>query len=183
MFLSSEEAKARIASTQRKFALPVTLVIKPEQPTSSETSKQYTEEEKVLIGTLAGIDGIVPTQRNLGIGLRTVEAYKQGRQSAHSPEDPELKNKINSSVNKFREALQGKVNARLDQVIDNITPAKIENVGTVKDLALIAGQLAKVAQTINPTDNQNGSLNLHYHVYRPRTRSEDEYEVIDVTEG
>jgi len=182
MFLSSEEAKARIASTQRKFALPVSLVTKPEQNTTMASSIQYTDEEKVIIGTLAGIDGIKPTQRLLGIGLGTVETYAHGKPTRNTAEDPELKNKINNSVNKFREALQGKVNARLDQVIENITPAKIENVGTVKDLALIAGQLAKVAQTINPTDNSNGSLNLHYHVYRPRTRSEDEYEVIDVGE-
>lgn len=179
-FLDDSLANERIEETQKKFNYTTTSVLLPKNPGHGRT---YTFNEKVMIGTLARIDGTRPTARALDIDGVTANSYAHGKNGNNaSAVNPELKSKIDGLVENFRDRLAGKACERIEKVFDTLDDARIEGVSKATDLASIAYSLANVTQKLSPILNkQDGnSQNVHFHFFRPRTKNEDEYEIINV---
>jgi hypothetical protein len=181
MFLDASEAIERLESTRKKFSLPINLITLPTRTGAEFSGKRYTQAEKVVIGALATIDSSSQVRDAINVNPETAIAYREGRQSRHADPDPALKERVDETVERFRAKIQGLASQRLVQTLEAITPEKIEAVDKVKDLAAVAGSLAKVNQSVQIQAGQT-SLNLHYHVFKPRTREDDEYEVVEVEE-
>ena len=183
-FLNQQELDQRLELTKANFSVSANL--KPLNPGAFNTGKRLGFEEKVLIGVLANFD----TQKNVaqafGVQERTAKSLEHGESSWREslgeiePRGTELKERITSGVQAFKDKIQTLASGRLVRTLENITDEKLDGVDKVKDLALIASSLAKVNASVLEQGHNGNAIQIN--LYRPRTRDEQEYDVIEVKE-
>lgn len=178
-FLDDSLANERILETSAKFNSPAVIML----PKNPGHGLAYSLEEKVMIGTLANLDGIHATARSLDVPVISTHSFARGKNGHNaSAINPELKDRVDTLVTSFRERLAGKACERVEKVLDTLDNVRIEAVSKATDLASIANSLANVTAKLSPIlqKSEDNSNNVHFHFFRPRTRNEDEYEVIEV---
>jgi hypothetical protein len=177
MFLTENQVTERTSKTQ----LHVESVALVPRRVCPLTIQERPLEEKVLLGTLAKIDGVRETARAFDRNPGHIEQYAMGRNTQRGEVNPELRDRIQKNVNNFRERLSNLAGTKLQTALETMTDDKIKSVESVKDLATIANSLATVHSKITERDIQAGS-NVQINIFRPRTRDENEFEVISVEE-
>jgi hypothetical protein len=173
-YISTEEMQERLEFTRVNNEVAASPVIF--SPMHDHSDNRRTEDERVLIGTLARLSGSpAATARELGLPRTQVNSYKDGHRCTESQVDSEFLEKINNNVAKLRERIEGKI----ELAISHITEDKLCNAKAV-ELAQIAASLSKTTLNIKVEEKVNN--NVHFHFFRPRCRAEDEFQVIDVKE-
>jgi hypothetical protein len=106
----------------------------------------------------------------------------EGKPSMKSPVDPLLKEKVQNSVSRFRERLQSLASSKVEAALERITEDKLDSVVKATELASIASSLAKIHRDYEPADKNVQQNLVQFQIFRPRTREEDEYDVVQVSE-
>ena len=182
-FLDEAVADQRIADTAARMGM-ARIVITP-MHLGRPGAATYNDEQKVMIGVMGNLDGTLTAAKTLGVPKITVESFTMGKNTAQHDAEirPDLKNKIDSIVDNFRDRLAGKACAKIEKVLDTLDDERINGVAKATDLASIANSLANVTSKLAPILNKTEqSNNVHFHFFRPRTRNEDEYQVIEAGE-
>jgi hypothetical protein len=179
-FINQEQLNERLTKTQEHFDIQANLL--PLRPGSFNTSKRLGFEEKVIIGVMGNFNSRSTVGEAFGIEGRHVDSLKKGWSSFRKPEgDEELKARVKEGVQAFKEKIQNLASGRLVRTLECLDDNKIGAVDNPKDLAQIAVSLARVNQTVIDQGNGN-NLAVQVNLYKPRTRDEQEYEVIEVKE-
>jgi hypothetical protein len=113
-----------------------------------------------------------------GISTSSISAYKNGATSTASYNTPD--NQLAKANDDVRENIASHARSRLMMALEEITPDKIAG-AKIKDIAGIAKDMSAVVKNMEPQGPQV-QQNTQVVVYRPRTRDEDEFEVITVNE-
>lgn len=139
-----------------------------------DSLKKVIAEEKVLSGR-AGALGLA---RAFGVSDSSVSAYSNGATSTKTYNNPEsgLKNHVENAKKRVARSARQKLSLALSK----ITPEKLEET-KARDLAGIAKDMSAVIR--NMEERQEDTLaQTNFIFYSPKTRPEDQYEVIDVKE-
>jgi DNA-directed RNA polymerase beta subunit len=120
-----------------------------------------------------------------GIDNSAITRYGKGIGTSHGELPiPELKEVVQSTKNQNqlnRETAESSAISTLLQAL-KVLPSAIANTTKAKDLSSVAKDLAGIANQMNNSDDKDGlgSKALHLHIYRPRMKDVNEYDVIDV---
>lgn len=144
----------------------------------TEGSNNRTEEEREEIAVSAVVSGTLETAREYGINKDTVSAYKNGHRTTGIGRE-KVDTSLTKKVNETKELISGAAQNKLQIAIDALTDQKI---GTAKarDIAGIAKDMSVIVKNML-TDSPLVD-NRQVHIYQPRLREEDDFEVIEVSE-
>jgi hypothetical protein len=178
-FLTSAEAQERLSLSQRVYTIPITNLAALRNVSLNSGNKSLSLSTKVLIGTLANIDTSREVGKAFGVSHATAQAFAQGRNTLQSTEpNPELKERVDAAAATSRGLISALANSKVVAAIERITDDKLDTVSDVSKLADVASKLSKVTANLY-ADKDNGTK-IQFNIFRPRTKSEDEYEVITV---
>jgi len=180
-FLTSEEASERTTLSQRTYSLPVTNLAALHNVSLDSGAKNFSLNTKVLIGTLARLDGITATKDAFHISQATADAFSQGKTSLQSLEpNAELKAKVDAATDSSRAMISTLANSKVFKALERITDDKLDTVSDVNKLADVASKLSKV--TANLFADRDTGTKVQFNIFRPRTKDEAEYEILSVEE-
>ena len=178
-FLTSTEAQERTDLSKKVFDIPITNLAALRNISLNSGSKNLSLSTKVLIGTLANLEPSREVGKVFNVAHSTAQAYAQGRNSLASIEpNEELKSRVDAATTTSRGLISALANTRVVAAITRITDEKLDTVTDVNKLADVASKLSKVTANLF-ADKDNGTK-IQFNIFRPRTKAEDEFEVIDV---
>jgi len=164
------------------------MIIRPSR-NSSLIKDNLTEEEKILVGSLARIDGSAAISKATGISIPTIRKCAEGRDDYANGADPnrpkinpDLKSKVDELATSMKDKLQNLAHAKIERTLSKLDDEKLDSVTKATDLASIAASLSKVAASFDKHDGPSMIAPIQFNVFRPRQRDEEEYEVITVNE-
>lgn len=205
MFISPEEAKKRIESEDNLMNIikKVPLISSVPSALSEEDESEDLEVEPVavemvpfshrpgrksldpnrfnqtipdeireVIGTLAHFDHQEIIAKDFGISQPKVSQIKNGEGKA----DKEAKNQVEVNLGKVRDAA---IQAMLDSI--GLIDADKLAAHSQKDIAAVASQMSKVFQNIQPKEKENTGPSVAIQIYAPRTKNEDDYDVVTIS--
>lgn len=132
--------------------------------------------ELVAGEAIAGAD-VNELKEQFNVSASSISAYKHNATSTASYHTPDKKLKDSNDI--VRRAIVGPAQSRLIKAIEAITDDKLAE-ASIKIASGIAKDMSSVIKNMEGPDvviNNNA-----VHVYRPRIREEDSYEVIQVNE-
>ena len=135
-----------------------------------------------LIAGTAAVEGreeALNLARIFNISNSSVSAYSNGASSTASYNKP--KTEIKDVINTRKRHASRKALRKLHSTLDNIEEVDLKNLGP-KDLASIAKDLAGVVKIMTPDEGHVSGPLVQFQLFSPPTRSENEYEVIQVNE-
>lgn len=134
---------------------------------------------RVEIALAARTKPIAQVAEQYGISEHHAFELSKGMTSYEDGRNSKLVEAINNQVSVPHEIAL----ARLTAVLTAITPEKITRVSKVKDLAIIAHQLASVSKAVQPIVQEDPNQNdtgAQLVVYAPSFRQENHYETVKV---
>lgn len=184
-FISDEELNKKLngtcASLQRE-----NFIIRANREPALER-KNYTENEKVLLGALTEFDGPREVAKLTGVSEPTLRKFRDGRDDFSKAADPnnpkvnpELDSKVKNLVQTTKERIQGLAHDKIELALTKLDDEKLEDL-KAKDLAIIASSLSKVSSSFD-TPNVGTGIAMQFNIFRPRMREEEDYEIIEVHE-
>ena len=176
-FINQEVLEARQQATSKLMvANPL-----PVHPGSFNCLPHLGFNDKVLIGIAANLDTHKGVCKEFGLPINTVDALSHGDSSVKSVgKNPELRAKVQEGVARFKEKIQNLASSKLIRTLENITDDKLDSIKSAEKLASVAVNLSKVNTSF--AEDMGNKLAVQINLYKPRTREESEYEVIEVRE-
>lgn len=111
------------------------------------------------------------------ISPASVSAYKNGATSTASYNNPN--ESLVKHTNSVRTKISTRATKRIMMALKHITEDKIQD-AKLKDIAALAKDMSSIVKNIDPDNRVNdGRSSITYHIYAPRVKSEEEYEVVD----
>ena len=116
--------------------------------------------------------------KEFGISKSSISAYAHGATStaSYNKPDPELK----ASNDTVRERITGAAQEKLMAAIEAITAPELKTI-KVRDKASVAVAMSSVIRNVSGND-EGIKIQNNIHVFAPRKREEDDYEVITVND-
>lgn len=138
-------------------------------------STQIPSMLREIVGTAAQFDKAKNVAETFGISTQEAYHLKEGMRSSNKP-DPELRDKIDRNIGVIKDrALEKLMDAMGAITTDEIQNAKLlEKSAVAKDMASI---MEKVSDKSEAEDHSN---QIHFHIYGPNLKSEEDFEVIDI---
>lgn len=112
------------------------------------------------------------------IGESVVQRASQGYVTERQ-ENNELKDVIDRIKSKKRDAESQAIDKVLE-TLNILTPEKLSSVSKVKDISSIAKDMAVIANQLSDKGSNDGEVGVHLHLYAPKSKSLDDYDIIDV---
>jgi acylphosphatase len=179
-YISVDSYEERLKITEKNNIISSQVVqFKPTYPAKSNGIGVMPIEVTSMIGALGIVEGRRETARNFGMKHSQVENYSDGKVEIGGEVRQEALDAVKEKVN----LLRGKIENKIDKIVDCITEDKIINAKAI-ELASMAAQLSKIPSNLHPEEKNNNTVNNNgmFIFFRPRQREEDEYEQICVNE-
>lgn len=170
MFYDNESYQQRIISSPLdKFA--------PKK--RGERGKEVPMQLKVLVGALAKVSGSPAAAKAFNVPQPSAFSYANGKttNAPETPQNQELIDGIETALKPIRKSAVEK----LQFALDAITKEKLNESKSIRDVASVAANLSKIVEKTAPIQEKtmiNGGIQVN--IYRPESRDEKEYTVIDV---
>lgn len=113
--------------------------------------------------------------RNFNVSLSSISAYKNGSTSTSSYDQ---NNKVSA-----RSRIANKAQGKLLDALNCLTEDKISG-SKATEISSIAKDMSSIVEKLNGRviENQNDGPQVHLHLYGPKQKSLEHYEVIDLNE-
>jgi hypothetical protein len=174
VFLTQAERERRRALSESRDA--VRIVDKaPGRPVGATEVPLGT---KALVGTLANLESQsnIELAKDFGLSKDQVSAFKNGKSTVNAEVNPELKEKIEDNLGVVRDRAAD----ILLETLGLLTPERIQSIQKVKDVTAVAKDMSTIIRNATPQNKEPGSTNF-VQIINHGQRSEDSYEVIEVT--
>ena len=174
MFLTQEQRAARRAQTEARDL--VRIVDKaPGRPVGATEVPLAT---KALVGTLANLESQsnIELAKDFGLSKDQVSAFKHSKSTVNGEVNPDLKEKIDDNLGKVRDTAAD----ILMNALGLLTTERIQSIQKVKDVTAVAKDMSTIIRNATPTAQGNAPQNV-IQIINHGQRSEDSYEVIEVT--
>jgi hypothetical protein len=148
-----------------------------------DTYKRIDINTKAMIGTIAVLDGKREAAKAFDVTDATAHACAAGFNLpaiARRTEIEGLGDRVKSNVENFRKRIAELSSSKIMTALENISEEKITNIEDAQKLANLAATIAKVQSGL-PGSLQAGNA-VQINIYRPRTKDEEKYEVVEVHE-
>jgi hypothetical protein len=197
MILTKEQVAARVNSEKNIVNKQTNIVVFKDglNHKGRGDSKNLTHEDRVNIGVLANLAGNDLTAEVFDISPNTARHLRTGQELVYEPgkrdeprsiQSQELQEAIKTRLDNAKLTIEEKAAQKLLESMGLISTEKMENC-SAKDLAQITNQMSQVVRNISGgsrgQDKGNGGASVKVVVMKPKTSSEDSYDVIEVGLG
>ncbi len=144
------------------------------------TVKEVPEAIREIIAedAITGDGSIAEVAEKFGVSSASVSAYKNGATSTASYNQPDKKLKSANDV--VRNSIISTARARLIAALDNITPEKMAE-AKLRDVASVAKDMSSIITNMEPQVS-HGGVNAQFIFHVPKSKTESDFEIIDVTQ-
>jgi hypothetical protein len=136
-----------------------------------------THEEREIIAGEALIHGNDWASKKYGIAPSTISAYTHGATSSASYTDPD--DDLMRSVSSQRLKIASVAHGKLSDALNHITPDKLAS-ANLRTIASVAQSMSAIVKNMEPEVRQENSQNIQFTFYAPKTKQEDNFDVIDM---
>lgn len=138
--------------------------------------QELTNEEQILIGAVGTMAGAKVTADTFGLTRRRVDQLVHGKNGEQKVRNDIVEEGIKSTLGIVSDRALEIILASMNHLTDDALATQ-----KPKDLAGIAKDMAVIHEKTQPKQVSNTVNGPQFIVYAPRTKSEEEYDIIEVT--
>ena len=171
--VSSEVLNAEVESL-----IPKDILVKPLHTGRGNNNEVPSALRKVIAEE--GISGVKSSDlaEIFNVSESSVNAYKNGATSEATYNEPDKE--LKSHVDTVKSGIADSARRKIIQALKHIDEDKF-NLASLKDISSVAKDMSVVMEKMEGGNKDNKPIN-QVVIYAPRVRSEDEYQVIDVSD-
>jgi len=162
---------------------PRAIIVDKAVPGRSDGDMNVPKGLRKIIGEEGLVNGrasAIGLAKSFGVSHDSADAYRNGANSLATYNQPDQA--LSSHLDNIKKGIAAKATGKLDAALESITPEKLEDVKP-RDAAGIAKDMSVIVKNMEPEKKESGTrIGPNFIFYAPHSRSEDEYEILQVDE-